>query len=34
MPEKFGKEKRRRHDVKRVRRKERGNEARGMRRGW
>jgi len=34
MPEKFGKEKRRRHDVKRVRKKERGNEARGMRRGW
>jgi U3 small nucleolar RNA-associated protein 20 len=34
MPEKFGKEKRRRQDVKRVKRKEKGSEARGMRRGW
>ncbi|KAH8724417.1 armadillo-type protein [Phaeosphaeriaceae sp. PMI808] len=33
-PEKAEKEKRRRHDVKRVKRKERGLENRGMRRGW
>ena len=33
-PEKFGKEKRRRHDVKRVNRKERSAEERGKRRGW
>ncbi|KAJ4375289.1 U3 snoRNP protein [Neocucurbitaria cava] len=33
-PEKFGKEKRRRNDVKRVKRKERGLENRGKRRGW
>ncbi|OCK85173.1 HEAT repeat protein-like protein, partial [Lepidopterella palustris CBS 459.81] len=34
MPEKAGKEKRRRQDVKRVKRKERGAENRGLRRGW
>ncbi|CAN9454176.1 unnamed protein product [Alternaria alternata] len=33
-PEKVGKEKRRRHDVKRVKRKERSAEERGKRRGW
>ena len=33
-PEKFGKEKRRRNDVKRVKRKEKGLENRGKRRGW
>ncbi|KAF2031912.1 hypothetical protein EK21DRAFT_62225 [Setomelanomma holmii] len=33
-PEKAEKEKRRRHDVKRVKRKEKGAEGRGMRRGW
>jgi U3 small nucleolar RNA-associated protein 20 len=33
-PEKFEKEKKRRHDVKRVKRKERGQESRGLRRGW
>ena len=34
MPEKAGQEKRRRHDVKRAKRKEKGLEARGRRRGW
>ncbi|XPS98877.1 U3 snoRNP protein [Ascochyta lentis] len=33
-PEKWGKEKKRRNDVKRVKRKERGAEHRGQRRGW
>ncbi|KAF2495241.1 hypothetical protein BU16DRAFT_509945 [Lophium mytilinum] len=33
-PEEFGREKRRRQDVKRVKRKEKGSEARGARRGW
>jgi U3 small nucleolar RNA-associated protein 20 len=33
-PEKAEKEKRRRHDVKRVKRKEKGAEGRSMRRGW
>lgn len=33
-PERAEKEKRRRHDVKRVKRKEKGLEGRGMRRGW
>jgi len=33
-PERAEKEKRRRHDVKRVKRKEKGIEGRGMRRGW
>jgi U3 small nucleolar RNA-associated protein 20 len=33
-PERAEKEKRRRHDVKRVKRKEKGVESRGMRRGW
>jgi U3 small nucleolar RNA-associated protein 20 len=33
-PERAEKEKRRRHDVKRVKRKEKGMESRGMRRGW
>jgi U3 small nucleolar RNA-associated protein 20 len=33
-PERAEKEKRRRHDVKRVKRKEKGIESRGMRRGW
>ncbi|KAH7410459.1 armadillo-type protein [Phaeosphaeria sp. MPI-PUGE-AT-0046c] len=33
-PERAEKEKRRRHDVKRVKRKEKGLESRGMRRGW
>ncbi|KAF2845434.1 HEAT repeat protein-like protein [Plenodomus tracheiphilus IPT5] len=33
-PEKWGKEKRRRNDVKRVKRKEKGQENRGRRRGW
>ena len=33
-PEKWGKEKRRRHDVKRVNRKEKSKEERGKRRGW
>jgi U3 small nucleolar RNA-associated protein 20 len=33
-PEKVEREKRRRHDVKRVKRKEKGAESRGMRRGW
>ncbi|KAL5116990.1 U3 snoRNP protein [Pleosporales sp. CAS-2024a] len=33
-PEKAEKEKRRRHDIKRVKRKEKGLESRGMRRGW
>lgn len=33
-PEKWGKEKRRRNDVKRVKRKEKGQESRGRRRGW
>lgn len=33
-PERWGKEKKRRHDVKRVKRKERGLENRGKRRGW
>ncbi|KAF1848335.1 uncharacterized protein K460DRAFT_308481 [Cucurbitaria berberidis CBS 394.84] len=33
-PEKFGKEKRRRNDVKRVKRKEKGLENQGRRRGW
>lgn len=34
MPEKAGQEKRRRQDVKRAKRKEKGLEARGRRRGW
>ena len=34
MPEKVGQEKRRRQDVKRAKRKEKGLEARGRRRGW
>jgi U3 small nucleolar RNA-associated protein 20 len=33
-PEKWGREKKRRNDVKRVKRKERGAEHRGQRRGW
>ncbi|KAL6704144.1 U3 snoRNP protein [Coniothyrium glycines] len=33
-PEKWGKEKKRRNDVKRVKRKEKGEEMRGRRRGW
>ena len=33
-PEKWGKEKRRRQEVKRVRKKEKGQESAGMRRGW
>jgi U3 small nucleolar RNA-associated protein 20 len=33
-PERAEKEKRRRHDVKRVKRKEKGMESRGLRRGW
>ncbi|KAI8939035.1 hypothetical protein NX059_004875 [Plenodomus lindquistii] len=33
-PEKWGKEKKRRNDVKRVKRKEKGQESRGKRRGW
>ncbi|UPX09916.1 U3 snoRNP protein [Ascochyta rabiei] len=33
-PEKWGKEKKRRNDIKRVKRKERGAEHRGQRRGW
>ncbi|KAE8839721.1 hypothetical protein CFE70_000562 [Pyrenophora teres f. teres 0-1] len=33
-PVKWGMEKRRRHDVKRVNRKEKGREERGKRRGW
>ncbi|KAF2996478.1 U3 snoRNP protein [Curvularia kusanoi] len=33
-PEKWGKEKKRRNDVKRVKRKEKGAEHRGQRRGW
>ncbi|XP_014558571.1 hypothetical protein COCVIDRAFT_94096 [Bipolaris victoriae FI3] len=33
-PEKFGKDKRRRHDVKRTKRKERSADERGKRRGW
>lgn len=33
-PEKWAKDKKRKHDVKRVKRKERSSEARGMRRGW
>ncbi|KAF1833187.1 U3 snoRNP protein Utp20 [Decorospora gaudefroyi] len=33
-PEKFGKEKKRRHDVARVKRKARGAEEKGRRRGW
>lgn len=33
-PEKWGKEKKRRNDVKRVKRKEKGQENRGRRRGW
>ncbi|KAF1916291.1 armadillo-type protein [Ampelomyces quisqualis] len=33
-PERAEKEKRRRHDVKRVKRKEKGAESRGLRRGW
>ncbi|KAF2743872.1 hypothetical protein M011DRAFT_489407 [Sporormia fimetaria CBS 119925] len=34
MPEKYGREKRRRHEREKVKRKERGAEARGLRRGW
>lgn len=33
-PERFGREKKRRNDVKRVKRKEKGAEHRGQRRGW
>lgn len=33
-PEKFGKDKRRRHDMKKIRRKEKSAEERGKRRGW
>jgi U3 small nucleolar RNA-associated protein 20 len=33
-PEKWGREKKRRNDVKRVKRKEKGAEHRGQRRGW
>ncbi|KAF2196578.1 U3 snoRNP protein Utp20 [Delitschia confertaspora ATCC 74209] len=33
-PEEFGREKRRRQEVKRVRKKEKGQESRGVRRGW
>ncbi|KAF2703128.1 HEAT repeat protein-like protein [Pleomassaria siparia CBS 279.74] len=34
MPERYGKEKKRRHDVQRVKRKEKSAEHRGQRRGW
>lgn len=33
-PERWGREKKRRNDVKRVKRKEKGAEHRGQRRGW
>ena len=33
-PERFEREKKRRHDVARARKKERGREERGKRRGW
>jgi U3 small nucleolar RNA-associated protein 20 len=34
MPEKYGKEKKRRHDVARQRKKEKSAASRGQRRGW